>query len=389
MLARVRALGITHLALASLYHAGFFLYPHNPRRKTHLLEDGVAYFHPDPECYEPNGIAPRRAMLCRETDWFATIHAAARKAGLGVIAWTVVLHNTPLGLAHPEATVQNAYGDCYPHALSPGHPASVAYARGLVCDLIRNQSSTDILLEAVNYRRRAHGGAWVSGHHHERDGVHLRDLEQRLLDLSFNAADMEHGAEAGVDVERLRRQVREHLDRYLDEAPDLPAGLCATIDDYRDAVPALVDYERTLAASEHRLLSALRAEADGGEARLIGAESPLVDVVSLGVYGEPADRAAALAARQRAALRPHQSLMAVIRLGFNSPGMGTPISSATQLAEMCTAVVHGGADMLAFYNYAEAPQKAVNWIGPALASLGREAADRAAKLKIDSNGGTK
>ena len=42
----VRDLGITRLVLASVYHAGFFIHPHNPKRKVHLLEDGVCYFHP-------------------------------------------------------------------------------------------------------------------------------------------------------------------------------------------------------------------------------------------------------------------------------------------------------------------------------------------------------
>jgi hypothetical protein len=385
-LGRIAELGISHLALASVYHAGFFLYPHNPRRKTHLLEDGVAYFHPDSICYELGGIAPRRAELCRERDWFATIHTAARSAGLSVIAWTVVLHNTPLGLAHPEATVENAYGDRYPHTLSPGHPASVAYARGLVRDLTRNQSVPEILLEAVNFRRRAHGGTWVSGHHHERDGVHLRDLEQRLLDLSFNAADREHGENAGIEVTSLRGRVREHLDRYFDEAPDLPAGLPATLDEFRDAHPTLADYERTLAESEHRLLTKLRTEADEAGARLYGAPSPLVDVLTLGVYGEPVDRAATLTARQRAGLRPGQQLMSVVRLGFNSPGMGTPIGSEAQLVEICAALTHNGADMLAFYNYAEAPRKAIRWIRPALASLTKERAGVARNLGNASKG---
>ncbi len=45
----VRDLGVTRILLTSVYHAGYFLHPHNPRRKTHLLEDGVAYFHPRDE----------------------------------------------------------------------------------------------------------------------------------------------------------------------------------------------------------------------------------------------------------------------------------------------------------------------------------------------------
>jgi hypothetical protein len=175
-------------------------------------------------------------------------------------------------------------------------------------------------------------------------------------------------------VTSLRTRVREHLDGYFDEAPDPPAGLPATLDEFRDAHPSLVDYERTLAESEHRLLIELRAEADQAGARLYGAPSPLVDVVTFGVYGEPVDRAATLTARQCAGLRPGPQLMPVVRLGFNSPGMGTPIGSEAQLVEMSAALTREGADMLGFYNYAEAPRKAVRWIGPALASLAKERA---------------
>ena len=49
LVARICGLGITRILVTSIYHAGYFLHPHNPRRKTHLLEDGVAYFHPSDE----------------------------------------------------------------------------------------------------------------------------------------------------------------------------------------------------------------------------------------------------------------------------------------------------------------------------------------------------
>ena len=117
----VRDLGITRLVLASVYHAGFFLHPHNPKRKVHLLEDGVCYFHPTESHYRESSIKPTVASMCAEVDWFGTICERAQKVGIKVSAWTVCLHNSRIGLSHPECTIHNVYGDSYPHALTPAH----------------------------------------------------------------------------------------------------------------------------------------------------------------------------------------------------------------------------------------------------------------------------
>src|SRR5581483_2784416 len=63
--------GITTLYMASVYHAGLFLHPHNPIRKVYLLEDGVAYFHP--RFQEYGKMRPAVAQVSRERDWFAEV----------------------------------------------------------------------------------------------------------------------------------------------------------------------------------------------------------------------------------------------------------------------------------------------------------------------------
>ena len=137
-------------------------------------------------------------------------------------SWTVLLHNSRIGLAHPELTIHNAFGDSYPHALTPGHPTAAAFARGVIRDLSSRYPLDTIMLEAADYRARAHGGSWVGGHHHERQGTHLRELETALLDVSFNPEDMAGAERAGVDATGLRAAVRAHLDAYLAAAPDVP-----------------------------------------------------------------------------------------------------------------------------------------------------------------------
>ena len=369
----VLGLGITRLSLASAYHAGFFLQPHNPRRKVRLVEDGVAYFHPTTSRYTDSLIKPQVASMCAETDWFGSICERATSAGMQVTAWTVRLHNTRVGLLHPELTIQNAFGDSYPHALTPGHPAVKAYLRALVADLADKYPLYSVLLEAPDYRIRSHGGDWVSGHHHERDGVHLRPLERDLMDLSFNAADVSEAQRQGIDVETVRRAVRDHLERYFAVVPSTPAGLPETIEQFRSQLPALVDLEGYYRRAEEALLVELREEAEPRGVRLEGVgSSAALDVRRVGVYGEPAGRVAGLLTEAAASLLPHQELVASLRVGFNSPGMGSPIISQEQTREMTRVVADSGADGISYYNYSEAPRRSIEWIGPALQSVGFE-----------------
>jgi hypothetical protein len=152
-------LGITHVVVASLYHAGYFLHPHDPRRKVHMLEDGVAYFHPTDSFYTDSPIRPKVAELCKQTDWFDRICQRVSDAGMKVGAWTVCLHNTRIGLEHPQCTIQNVYGDSYPHALSPAHPDARAFVRAVVADLADTIeafcAAVPALKDLASYYRRA------------------------------------------------------------------------------------------------------------------------------------------------------------------------------------------------------------------------------------------
>ena len=135
VLGRLADLGVTSLFLAGTYHAGWFVLPHNPKRKCHFAEDGVAYFHPTASLYEGTPLKPRVARIAARTDWFDEVGRRLDQFGLRLTAWTVCNHNTPLGLEHPLHTVHNAFGDSYPHALCPASKAVRGYVRALAIDL--------------------------------------------------------------------------------------------------------------------------------------------------------------------------------------------------------------------------------------------------------------
>ena len=370
-IAYMQDLGVTRLIVASVYHAGFFIYPHNPRKKACMLEDGVTYFHPTASCYADSLIKPVVASVCKQTDWYARICEKAQTAGMEISAWTVCLHNSRIGLLYPEATIHNVFGDSYPHAMTPAHPSAIDYVRATVADLAEHYPLHSILLEAPNYRRRRHGGDWVAGHHHERSGVHLRELEEQLFDLSFNPADVEAAQQAGVDVPAVREAVADHLQRYLDAAPQIPADLPQTIDEFRRSVPALPDLEAHYRRAEDALLDVLKQAAKEHGVKLIGGPgNNAIDIVLSGAYGQTVDRTGQIVQEAKGRLLPGQELALGLRMGFNSPGMGTAISSAQHMSEYVSAVDAAGADAIFFYNYSESPPQPIEWIKPALRSIG-------------------
>ena len=46
-LGRIAEAGFNNVNLATSYHAGKFLLPHNPRRRLYIAEDGAIFFQPD------------------------------------------------------------------------------------------------------------------------------------------------------------------------------------------------------------------------------------------------------------------------------------------------------------------------------------------------------
>lgn len=366
----LRDLGINRLALTSHYHAGFFLYGTNPKRRVHMLEDGVTYFRPTESFYADSPIKPAVSRLCDDTDLFGDICVQAQKAGIEVSAWTVCLHNTRIGLLHPEYTIHNVYGDSLPHAMSPAHMASRAFVKAMVADLAENYPIEAVLLEAPDYRKRAHGGDWVSGHHHERDGVYLRPLEQDLMDLSFNPADMNEAREKGVDVDAVFRAVRRHMDSYFVQAPCEPVGLPETMEQFIDQVPELADLQTCYRGIEESFLQELREVAQPRGLKLEGGTSPLVDIATAAAYGETVERTAQIVRDTKAAIRPQQRLIFSYRMGFNGPGMGTPVVSEDQTCQIVSAIAENGADGVGFYNYGECARNCVEWIKPALKAIG-------------------
>ena len=79
--------GLTSVSLATAYHTGKFLAPHNQKHKVVFLEDGTVYFSPKPALY--GRITPIVNSLVKEGHGLREVKENADKWGMQTRSWVV------------------------------------------------------------------------------------------------------------------------------------------------------------------------------------------------------------------------------------------------------------------------------------------------------------
>jgi hypothetical protein len=359
------------IAVTASYHAARDVLVHNPARKVFFHESGVTYFPPDPELYAATPLRPQMASICQGRDLLAETAAAALVRDMACAAWASFLHNTRLGLAHPESCVQNAFGDPLVHSLCPAQEAVSAYCVALARDIARRRPRA-IYVESISFLPFDHG--W----HHERSPSWLNRFDRLLLGLCFCDACAEAAGSSGLDVPWLERLTRDHLSSALSGEPTSLLTLSHDV---------LAEYLEARRSTVTRLLARV--------SEAIRAESTATEVVLLDDFGvqalgsrdlRPADLAAAhglgLAAAARevdriatcAYFREPARVEAELRDYRRLVGPEVPLEailrpyppdseSAADLAEKVRAALGVGVSDLAFYNYGHMPLQSLDWIG--------------------------
>ena len=256
--------GLDGITPAFVYHAARDVFPHNPKRKVHLLDRGAFCFRPDPARYEGLRIQPRVSPLARERDVLDETCRAAEQRGLRVHAWTVFLHFDRPD-EYPDCVTRNAFGDPYAADLCPANPDVRAYVRALVSDVARYEVAT-ILSESLHYHGLEHG------YHHERYFIQLGARARFLLGLCFCEHCLAAAGRLGVDGAAVRAAVVEELEQVFggggparhddeldrDELLSIAGGeLAAYLDARSETVATLVAEATEAAAARGRRFAVL------------------------------------------------------------------------------------------------------------------------------------
>jgi len=212
---RLRDAGLDTVVLATSYHAGKFLRPHAPRRKVYFPEDGTIYFRPDLTRY--GRIKPRLSTLTSETDILRELEHQA--PDLRCVGWTVGLHNTPLGKAHPDLVARNLFGDPLYNSLCPAQGDVRDYLVNLCADLGQAYDLAEIAIETPGWQAYRHG------HHHEFELVELTPRAEAVLGLCFCPTCCAGARSHGVDAEVLSAHARLEMENFLANGGDLATDI--------------------------------------------------------------------------------------------------------------------------------------------------------------------
>ncbi len=367
---RMADVGADMVSLATSYHAGRFVQPGNPRRRVYFPQDGTVYYPPDPARWAGAEITPLQAdIVLTEGDQLAALIRQRDAGGLKVSAWTVCLHNTRLGLLHPDHVMRTAHGDPHFYALCPSSPAARAYVVRMVAEIAQTYAPDRIELESPDFMGFSHG------FHHEKDGLPVQPEEDFLLGLCFCAHCLAGAMAAGVPAQEARQTVIALLDAAfardlpLPQFPDFPAQRIAAF----ASLPALHAYLLWRSAPITSLIAEIRAAVPPAtQLLLIDAEVfwsggidlpavvPHLDGILHCAYFTAIDRIGPLMTQTRALLGPDKTLIAGFQL-FH-PNVRDRADLAARVAQ-----TQGHVDGLNFYNLGLVPPVRLDWIRTALA----------------------
>lgn len=212
--ARIAALGVRQVTLASAYHSTRALTPRHPRHRI-VTAEHASVLYPTDDRWQGRELGPYPAGDWAPGDAFGEAAAALTRAGLEVHTWVVLAHNSRLGAEHPDTSVVNAYGDRYPWAPCIAQPATRAYLVDLAAEAAVRPGARGTELESLGWYGLQHLHA-----HDKTGGVGLGDAGTYLMALCFCAVCREGYGAQGLDADELAAAVRDVLEPLWRGAQD-------------------------------------------------------------------------------------------------------------------------------------------------------------------------
>jgi hypothetical protein len=274
---RLAALGLAEVTLAAVYHATRAVTPHHPRHRIVTAERTAAYVPLSDSRWRSAPI-----VLSKADGSFIEAAEALRASGLDVHAWVVFNHVDRAG-DDRRFSVVNAYGDRYPRALCPAYDEVVSYATTVAEEITDLDGLAGIELEACGW----YGVDHMCAH----DKATLPDSAdgRYLLSLCFCRACVVSYTAAGLDANRLRRDVRNALDGPLDGmATDVASGISLL----GEQAPVVAGVRRAIAERfRAAVIERIRARRPEWRVALHASPNPTTTTAFTGLDMDAGDRA--------------------------------------------------------------------------------------------------
>ncbi|GAA4047229.1 hypothetical protein [Nonomuraea soli] len=283
--ARIASLGVEAVALAASYHSARVVTPHHPAHRVLEATHSAFYLPVRPSAW--GRLVPASPGWTTADSWLRARDALG-EAGLKVLAWTVLTHNSWLGSRNPDLVVRNAFHGPYPHALCPAHDDVLDYCQRLVREIVTAGEPDGIVLEACGPMGYGHQSP-----HEKTAGADWTGVHQDLLSLCFCAACADRYPAGTLEAVRAAvdgspTSMADALGDLHDQVRDVRVALSAGL---RERVlPACGELPITLHANPDPWATGAFAALPAGDPRahvLVGScwGDPVTDAGRLGALG--------------------------------------------------------------------------------------------------------
>ena len=205
----LQSYGLSGINLALNYHGSRdLLLRQGPQLE--YLSDGFHYYKTDYSKYEDFAFKPALIDQLPNNELLDSVIKVAKNNQFEVNAWAVYMHNSAIGMANPEATVTNVFGNKFLSELCPINPAVAGYAIGLTKDLV-SRGINAITAESLHFHGARHG------EHHERFFIELSPVSEFLFSLCFCPHCVKNYQDIESDIAPLMSKVKNSLSMVFEK----------------------------------------------------------------------------------------------------------------------------------------------------------------------------
>lgn len=205
----LKSYGFSGINLALNYHSSRDLLLRQGPELAYL-SDGFHYYKVDNKAYAASALKPDLKDQLPSNQILESVLKAAHENSFEVNAWAVYMHNSALGMAHPDSVVTNALGNKFYSELCPANPAVAEYALGMTQDLA-GRGINGIRAESLHFHGARHG------EHHERFFIELSPITEFLFALCFCRYCKENYDPQNLSADQLMAKVSTLLLRVFED----------------------------------------------------------------------------------------------------------------------------------------------------------------------------
>ncbi len=202
--------GIDTINIASSYHTGRFILPHNRKRTLYTPEEGVVYFDFDESYFRNTRIKPIRSGNFHDRDVLQILSERAGDFNVDVASWTVMLHNSSFTSKYPELAIVDPFGNASENYLCPNRGDVRNYMAALSANIAGSYGVSAVQLEASLYP-----SGLAHGNHHENFGVAVEPVVSYLFSMCYCITCKSKAAESGFNLDSMIPEIRKHIRRSL------------------------------------------------------------------------------------------------------------------------------------------------------------------------------